>query len=130
MLAFGQHERRLDHQRPQLDHRQQRHLEERIRSNAQQLRRNEKRESLQNLGLLNNAGSFANVNLLQIGSGGVLNNSGSITNVLAGQVAVESGGTFNNSGSFLSDYLSSFGSQAGSAVEHRLDVARRQHGRD
>ena len=35
---------------------------------------------------------------------------------MAGGFAVESGGTFDNSGSFLSDYLSSFGRQAGSAI--------------
>jgi hypothetical protein len=78
---------------------------------------------LQNLGFLNNVGSFANFNLLQIGSGGILNNSGSISNVSGGGFVVQGGGTFNNSGSFLSDYLSSFGNQAGSKILNTGDMS-------
>jgi len=79
--------------------------------------------TLTNTGLLINAGSLANSGLFQIGSGGVLNNTGSIGNVAGGGFAVLSGGTLNNSGSFLSDYLSSFGSQAGSKILNTGDMS-------
>jgi hypothetical protein len=67
-------------------------------------------------GVFNNVNSLANTGTFQVGNGGLLNNAGSFGNVQGGGLSILSGGTLINSGSLSSDYLSGFGTQAGSAV--------------